>query len=80
MDMLCLSCNEPWDAHFLRHDCDPMEFQFGSNCLIVKRCPCCPDDATLDTDSYNALEEVAMLLGDDLDGFAAEAEDYFSAI
>ena len=50
---------------------------FGGNILALRRCPCCasteePAKKTFREEAYEALSNV---LGDDLDGFAAEAAD-----
>ena len=99
MDVKCLSCGEPWDQYYLRHEvvyevCDDPEPEpeleldayrealasegwiFGSTILVVKQCPCCPDDASLDTERAEAYEIVADLLGNDLDGYASTIEDF----
>jgi len=83
-DVRCLNCGEPWDAYYLRHDCEGEEegFEFGSSVLIVKRCPCCPRRHSILRDQLarkreKELELIHDLLGDDEDGLQTELEDYF---
>ena len=80
MDSYCTVCGEPWDVNYLLHDVtDPQAegFTFGRHRLVVLACPCCKKKPRTKSrrqfrDCVNVLAEV---LGDDVDGFAAEMED-----
>lgn len=55
-------------------------WEFGDNVLVVKRCPTCPDDTTEQEQAAAnrriiALESIASVMGDDLDGLASSADD-----
>lgn len=76
MDLVCTSCSEPWDLYYVLHD-EPHEFT-RSGAGIIK-CPCCKDRTTELTkeerERLAAARELGELLGDDVDGYAAELED-----
>ena len=70
-------CGEPWDLDTVLHD-EPQEFA-RQGCL-VHGCPCCrtaPPPRLTDEqrDWLQAVAELAVQFGDDLDGFAAFLED-----
>jgi hypothetical protein len=74
MDLYCKRCGEPWDAYGVRHgdltDEERERFFKGEGCPAcfgkpVKRRP-------FRAELASALQDV---LGDDLDGLAAELED-----
>ena len=79
-DLLCQRCGEPWDLYYVTHemtDEERKDFHAG------KGCPCCcktPDeDLNLSPRQKDAVSiQAAMrgVLGDDLDGLAAEMEDF----
>jgi hypothetical protein len=78
MDLICVSCGEPWEMDYVLHD-EPNEFKRKGG--VITKCPCCPKDGSkpvLDNESKAKLEIIESLgdvLGDDVDGFAAELED-----
>ena len=87
MDVHCCKCGEPWDQYYLRHELDGETpemladdgWQFGHNRLVVMHCPSCPKDGSgLPNAGERAavVNELAQVLGDDLDGLAATLEDF----
>ena len=79
MDTYCTRCGEPWDVDYLQHEIDDdFGFVFGTNRLVVLRCPSCGARHTSSRKASQRrafAEELAQLLGDDLDGFAAEMDE-----
>lgn len=79
MDLICVNCGEPWDMDHVLHE-EPESFERKGG--VIKHCPCCPNDGSapeLDTDKQAKLEIIETLgeiMGDDVDGFASELEDY----
>ena len=76
-DLMCANCGEPWDFDYVIHD-EPEEFvRKGS---LISRCPNCRDKGkilTKDLDPIRQMKTMAAValadvMGDDLDGFAAE--------
>jgi hypothetical protein len=80
MDLICLTCGEPWEVDHVLHDA-PADFE-RKGCLIT-RCPACagrlPTLTESDRERLGELAEVAVLHGSDIDGFAAFLEDLGSA-
>jgi hypothetical protein len=87
MDVHCCYCGEPWDQYHLRHDLadSPPEeladegWEFGTNRLVVLRCPACPKAGPRLPDAEERaliVQELADLLGDDEDGLASTLEDF----
>lgn len=78
MDVICFNCAEPWDIHTVIHD-EPESFK-RRGCLI-RAYPCCqgePRQLPYEMrEDLNALAEVALMNGDDLDGFACFLEDFY---
>lgn len=76
MDLFCTNCGEPWDVDHVVHD-EPDDFERHGS--AITRCPACPkDDRKILKASKDRAEAAAMitdLLGDDIDGAAAEMED-----
>lgn len=79
-DLLCQRCGEPWDIFYITDDMTEEERQ---DFHAGRGCPCCrntPDeDLKLSPRQKDAVEiQAAMrsVLGDDLDGLAAEMEDF----
>ena len=77
MDLPCINCGEPWDMDYVLHEA-PHEFTRTHG--RIDRCPACPTtgDPQLSAAQRARLEAVATLadiLGDDIDGLAAELED-----
>jgi hypothetical protein len=78
MDILCTNCGEPWDTDTVLHD-DPKDFVRRGAAVI--RCPACPKDGShpkLSEDERERLlaaRDLGELLGDDVDGYAAELAD-----
>ena len=55
-------------------------WEFGSNVLVIKRCPGCPKEPTETqraeaANNLNRIEAVAEIFGDDLDGLESELEE-----
>lgn len=78
MDLLCQRCGEPWDACL-----DDLTEQEKADFHASRGCPCCrnkPDaDIHLSPRQQEAVTvQTAMrdVLGDDIDGLAAEMEDF----
>ena len=77
MDVICTCCGEPWDVNYVLHE-EPQGFEREG--ALITACPCChgrqPEDLNRRTrDQLMALAEVAHLLGEDIDAFAAFLED-----
>lgn len=84
MDTYCSRCGEPWDVLGITDDPTDFKFAKGSKSLILS-CPACKnmtDDEINESLSPKQKErnelraELADLLGDDVDGFAAMCEDF----
>jgi hypothetical protein len=79
MDILCTNCGEPWDIFHVKQD-SPQDFKMKGS--VILKCPSCPKDGSkpnLDEKTKMNLEAAAVLgeiLGDDIDGYAAELEDF----
>jgi len=78
MDIICVNCGEPWDTDYVLHEAtNDFERKGG----VIKKCPACPKDGSqpkLSDESKARLEIIESLgevLGDDIDGLAAELED-----
>ena len=81
MDVLCERCGEPWDVLGIRDEFTEEEYQrFHKG----QGCPCCRNQP--DTDFQEGMSErrkfaveaqaaLRDILGDDIDGLAAEMED-----
>lgn len=79
-DLLCQRCGEPWDLYYVNHEMTDQErrdFHTG------KACPSCcktPDEelnlSERQKDAITAQAAMRSVLGDDLDGLAAEMEDF----
>ena len=77
MDMVCLTCGEPWDMDYVLHEA-PHEFTRRHS--RINRCPACPATGrpALSAEEQERLEMIAAIAdvcGDDLDAFVAELED-----
>lgn len=78
MDLVCTTCGEPWDLDYVLHD-EPEGFTRQGAAIVS--CPCCPErkhGKDLDAEArerLSAARELGELLGDDVDGYAAELED-----
>jgi hypothetical protein len=90
MDVHCTSCREPWEFLYLMDDVkrapagspDAQGFVFDPPASVnVVECPACPRDhrgtviSRAPTGDDLVRAALADLLGDDVDGFAAECED-----
>ena len=78
MDLICLTCGEPWEIDTVLHE-DPAGFR-RKGCAI-RACPACQGipPRELPAAQRDRLEEMAALaalLGNDIDGFAALLEDF----
>ena len=80
MDIICTNCGEPWDVYHILHDA-PADFdRIGAN---IKNCPYCPCSntevrprQTEELGRREAMEIIADMMGNDLDGAAAMWEDF----
>ena len=76
MDLVCIRCGEPWDMDYVLHE-DPGEFKRRGG--RIDRCPCCPKQkpkhSPREQARLDAVAGLADLLGDDVDGLAAELAD-----
>jgi hypothetical protein len=78
MDIPCVTCGEPWDLDYVLHEA-PHEFTRTHG--RIDRCPACPPTrkphlSPEERARFATVAELAELCGDDLDGFAAELEDF----
>ena len=76
MDLVCCSCGEPWDLDYVLHDESEAFTREGA---AIVSCPCCPETrpelTAGEEQRLAAARELGALLGDDVDGYAAELED-----
>lgn len=78
MDVICTCCGEPWEIDYVLHD-EPEEFNRRGG--LIRACPVChgarpAGQSQEQRDNLNAIAEIALMLGDDIDGFAAFLEDF----
>lgn len=73
MDLYCERCGEPWEFYYVMNEMTPEE---KSDFLHGKSCPACKGKE-VDTRPFRAQLAAGLhdLLGDDLDGLAADMED-----
>lgn len=74
MDLYCKRCGEPWEMDYVNFE---MTSQERNHFKAGEGCPCCygkpaPAKRPLRAELQQVLEDV---LGDDVDGIAAELED-----
>ena len=76
MDLVCTSCGEPWDLDHVLHE-EPELFTRAGAAIVA--CPCCKSRTgeltTEERAKLAAARELGELLGDDVDGYAAELAD-----
>jgi len=78
MDVICTCCGEPWEIDYVLHE-EPEGFTRRG--ALIRACPCCngarpPGQTARQRDNLDAIAQVALMLGDDIDGFAACLEDF----
>ena len=78
MDLPCTNCGEPWDMDYVLHEA-PNEFTRTHG--RIDRCPTCPATGRPQLSAakrarLDAIAELADMLGNDIDGLAAELEDF----
>ena len=78
MDILCTRCGEPWDVFSLVDDMSPEE---ANDLKAGRGCPCCKDTSDEELHNINPegsyiQQELAGILGDDIDGLAGTMEDF----
>ena len=79
MDLICVNCGEPWDMDSVLHDA-PQDFKRNGG--VIKHCPSCPKDGSVpkldpkERERLEIIESLGEVLGHDIDGFAAELEDF----
>lgn len=73
MDLYCRRCGEPWEHDYVMHEMTPEE---KDAFLKGKYCPSCKDKE-VEKRPFRAQLAGAFqdILGDDIDGLAAEMED-----
>lgn len=73
MDLYCSRCGEPYEFDYVMHDMTPQE---KGDFLNGVCCPSCKGKEVTDR-PFRAMLAGAMgeILGDDIDGLAAEMED-----
>lgn len=78
MDLICTSCGEPWDLDHVLHE-EPEGFTRDGAAIVS--CPCCKERGqgknlgSKAREKLAAARELGRLLGDDVNGYAAELED-----
>lgn len=76
MDLVCTSCGEPWSTDYVLHD-EPEGFTREGAAIVS--CPCCKERkgklSKEEREKLAAARDLGQLLGDDVDGYAAELED-----
>ena len=72
MDLMCANCGEVWDTDTVLHD-EPWNFERRGG--LISKCPCCEECGPRDNPDRPLLEALADIMGDDIDGYAAELED-----
>jgi len=78
MDLLCTTCGEPFDMDHVLHE-EPAAFKRSG--AAITGCPCCKANdygkalPPAQRAKLDAARELGELLGDDVDGYAAELED-----
>lgn len=77
MDLICIACREPWDMdHVLHEDPDAFVRKHG----VITHCPCCGKRteplSNEERDKSEAIAAIGDVLGDDIDGLAAEIENF----
>ena len=80
MDLLCQRCGEPWDIFYIT---DEMTEEERKDFHAGRGCPSCcktPDEglhlSERQKDAVAAQAAMRDVLGDDIDGLAAEMEDF----
>jgi hypothetical protein len=77
MDMVCLTCGEPWDMDYVLHEA-PHEFTRTHS--RIDRCPACPATgrpalSAAEREHLQMIASIADVCGEDIDAFVAELED-----
>ncbi len=73
MDLYCQNCGEPWEMYYVYNDMETVDkkyFMSGQGCEYCHGKPV--KDKPLAASAMSALQDI---LGDDVDGIAAELED-----
>ncbi len=78
MDVICTCCGEPWHIDHVLHE-EPEEFDRRG--ALIRACPVCDgtrpaNQSHEQREHLDAIAQVALMLGDDIDGFAACLEDF----
>ena len=77
MDLICVRCGEPWSVDFVLHEAEQGEFKRKGG--VITHCPCCPKEKPKHDkereEKLEAIKAIGDVLGDDIDGMAAEIED-----
>ena len=76
MDLLCIRCGEPWDIDHVLHE-EPDGFKRKGG--VIRQCPCCKGKEVEPNEKLRERAQIVQalgdVLGDDIDGMAAELED-----
>ena len=70
---------EEGDADTMEEAYHQLGFRFGQNHLVIYECPCCdsqPENWVGKEERKEIIDEIAMLMGDDLDGLASQLDSY----
>lgn len=78
MDLVCINCGEPWDMDYVLHEATSA---FTRTHGRIDRCPVCPATGRPQLSpakqaQLDAIAALADMLGNDIDGLAAELEDF----
>ena len=77
MDLICLTCSEPFDMDYVLHEA-PEDFHRKG--AVITACPHCKGEKQpLSPSVQERLDEIkvlAQLMGNDIDGFATTLEDF----
>lgn len=78
MDLYCTRCGEPWELDDVLHDAEDGEFRRSGGRIL--ECPACEANirsgfAEANRRRREVTAALADILGDDVDGLAAELED-----
>lgn len=77
MDIYCTRCGEPWALDYVLHDDEEGFERTGS---VIASCPACQGREVAiskpEAERLAVIRELARFAGDDLDGFAADLEDF----
>lgn len=74
MDLYCANCAEPWDMDYVLHEAEKGEFKRKGS--LISKCPACDENGPAKEEVQDMIGAIALVMGDDIDGAAAEMEDW----